>query len=154
MIRFKAFFLSFAFFSFVSCVFAFQADDILGKWITSDKDAVIEFYKCGNKYCGKIVWAKEPDKKDIHNPDPSLRNRPLLGATILEGFVFNGKDEWVGGRIYNPDNGKKYKCKLMMNSQDVLEVRGYLLLPFLGKTVEWKRINEFSNYYKGGKSHD
>ena len=154
MIRFRIISLFFILFFFISIAHAFQADDILGKWITTDKDAVIEFYKCGDKYCGKIVWAKDSDKKDINNPDPSLRNRPLLGATILEGFVFNGKDEWVGGRIYDPDNGKKYKCKLMMDSDNVLKVRGYLLVPFLGKTVEWKRINEFSKYYKGGKSHD
>jgi len=154
MIRFRIISLFFILFLFISIANAFQADDILGKWITTDKDAVIEFYKCGDKYCGKIVWAKDSDKKDINNPDPSLRNRPLLGATILEGFVFNGKDEWVGGRIYDPDNGKKYKCKLMMDSDNVLKVRGYLLVPFLGKTVEWKRINEFSKYYKGGNSHD
>ncbi|RLB11828.1 MAG: DUF2147 domain-containing protein [Deltaproteobacteria bacterium] len=146
MIRFKIISLFFLSFLFISVAYAFQADDILGKWITTDKDAIIEFYKCGNKYCGKIVWAKDPDKKDIHNPNPALRNRTLLGATILEGFVFNGKDEWVGGRIYNPDDGKKYKCKLTMDSENVLKVRGYLLVPFLGKTVEWKRISEFSKY--------
>ncbi len=119
---------------------AFTGDDILGKWITSDGDAIIEFYKCGGKYCGRIIWAKEPEKKDIHNPDPSLRTRPLLGATIFTDFVFNGNNEWKGGRVYNPDNGKRYKCKLTMESRDKLKVRGYLLCPIFGRTTVWKRI--------------
>ena len=125
---------------FAVIVNAFTGDAILGKWVTADGDAVIEFYKCGEKYCGRIVWAKEPEKKDIHNPDPSLRNRPLLGATILMGFRFNGKNEWKGGRIYDPDNGKKYKCKLSMKSKDRLRVRGYILWSLFGKTTVWKRV--------------
>jgi len=134
-----------------SLSFALDPDAIIGKWLTSDKDAIIEFYKCGKKYCGRIVWAKEPNKKDIHNPDPSLRNRPLLGATILEGFEFNGKNEWVHGRIYDPDNGKKYKCKLKIDKDGILEVRGYMLIPLFGKTVKWTRVDQVRKYSNQNK---
>ena len=36
------------------------SDDILGAWFNQAKDAKIEIFKCGNDYCGKIVWLKEP----------------------------------------------------------------------------------------------
>jgi len=134
-------FISIFFVSVLSYAFNVNANALLGKWKTADGDAIIEFYKCGNKYCGRIVWAKEPNKKDIHNPNPSLRNRPLLGATILTDFVFNGNNEWIDGRIYDPNNGKKYKCKLTMDSKDRLKVRGYILCSIFGKTTIWKRVN-------------
>ena len=133
---------------------AFSANDILGKWVTADGDAVIEFYKCDTKYCGRIIWAKEPEKKDIHNPDPSLRNRTLLGSTIFTGFVFNGDSEWKNGRVYNPDNGKKYKCKLSMDSKDKLKVRGYLLCSIFGKTTVWKRIESIPKRLERRKEHE
>jgi len=128
-------------FVFISIyTYAFSPDAILGKWLTADGDAVIELYKCDGKYCGKIIWAKNPTKKDIHNPDPSLRNRTLVGTTILKEFIFNGDNKWTGGRIYNPDNGKSYKCKLSMDSKDKLKVRGYILYSLFGKTTVWRRV--------------
>lgn len=145
-------FINIFLFTILAC--AFSANDILGKWVTADGDAIIEFYKCGAKYCGKIIWAKEPDKKDIHNPDPSLRNRTLLGSTILTGFVFDGNDEWKGGRIYNPDNGKKYKCKLTMSSKDRLKVRGYLLWPIFGRTTVWKRLSSVPKKLERRNDHE
>jgi uncharacterized protein (DUF2147 family) len=41
--------------------YAAQGDDILGVWNNEEKDGKIEIYKCDGKYCGKIVWAKEPN---------------------------------------------------------------------------------------------
>ncbi len=133
---------------------AFTADDILGRWLTADGDAVIEFYKCDTRYCGRIVWAKEPEKKDIHNPDPSLRNQTLLGSTIFTGFVFNGDNEWKDGRVYDPDNGKRYKCKISMDSEDRLKVRGYLLCPIFGRTTVWKRIGSTPKKLARRKGHE
>jgi len=40
---------------------AVGSDDILGVWNNQEKDAKIEIQKCGEKYCGKIVWLKEPN---------------------------------------------------------------------------------------------
>ena len=47
---------------------------------------------CGDELCGTIVWLSEPTlpdgrvKKDVSNPDPSLRDRTILGLTILRGL--------------------------------------------------------------------
>ena len=30
--------------------------DILGSWKTEGDDSLLEFFKCGEKICGKIVW--------------------------------------------------------------------------------------------------
>ena len=59
-------------------------DDILGQWNSDGGDSRLEFYQCGEKICGKIVWLKVPDyidsvdgplgktKVDLKNPDPAV----------------------------------------------------------------------------------
>ena len=47
---------------------------------------------------------------------------------------------WSGGRIYNPEDGKTYKCKLTLKDDNTLTVRGYVGLTIFGKTQYWTRV--------------
>jgi uncharacterized protein (DUF2147 family) len=126
--------------------------DILGVWNTEERDAKIEIYKCGIKYCGKIVWLKEPTYPagskegipntpmlDHNNPDLELRKTPLVGLPILLDFVFAGDNSWKNGRIYNSDNGKTYSGKLTLGSPNQLNVRGFIGISLIGGTTTWTR---------------
>jgi uncharacterized protein (DUF2147 family) len=140
--------------SIVLAAFAFAAgpDDVIGLWNTEQKDAKIEIYKCDTKYCGKIVWLKEPaypaaSKEgapgtpilDHNNPDPELRKKPLIGLPILIDFVFAGDNLWKNGKIYNSDNGKIYSGKIRLISTDQLDVRGFIGISLIGGTTTWTR---------------
>lgn len=121
------------------------ADQILGTWWNHEKDAHIEIYKCDEKYCGKIIWLKNPTedgapKKDKHNPDESLRSRPLKGLDILSGFEYSGDDKWEEGEIYNPRDGKTYSCYLDLLEENRLKVRGFIGFSLIGKTQYWERV--------------
>jgi uncharacterized protein (DUF2147 family) len=133
---------------------AYGADPgaIVGVWSTKDNDAKVEIYKCGNYYCGKIVHLARPNyppndkegmgglpKVDRHNPDPKLRNQPLLGLELLRGFHYDGDNSWTGGEIYDPDNGKTYKSQMTLPGPDRLNLRGYIGIPLLGRTETWTR---------------
>jgi uncharacterized protein (DUF2147 family) len=133
--------------------FAAAPSDILGLWHTAKKDAKIEIYKCGKKYCGKIVWLKESrypagSKEgvpgtpilDSNNPNPVLRNKPLVGVKILIDFVFVGPSSWENGRIYNSDNGKVYSGKMTLISRDKLNVRGFIDISLVGGSTTWTRV--------------
>ncbi len=113
------------------------AQDIKGKWLTEKGDAQVEIYEAANgKVNGKIVWLqKGPDTKDTHNPDKKMQGRKLMGVNILSGLS-KKKDKWEGGRIYNPENGKDYKCTIWLEGND-LKVRGFI--GFLYETQTWKR---------------
>jgi len=121
-------------------------DAIIGTWLNSSGKGQIQIYKQGNKYYGKLVWLKEPNdeqgnpKMDTKNPNASLKNKPLLGSVILRDFVFD-EDEWNSGRIYDPQNGKDYKCYLRLKDARTLNVRGYIGVSLLGRTEVWTRIN-------------
>ncbi len=124
--------------SFVLALIAWvgYAQDIKGKWLTEAGDAQVEIYEQNGKMNGKIVWLeKGPDTKDVHNKDEKLRSRKLMGVNILSGLT-KKDDKWEGGRIYNPKNGKNYKCAIWLDG-DKLKVRGYI--GFLYETQTWKR---------------
>ncbi len=116
-------------------------DAILGEWINAEKDAKFEIYKKDGKYFGKIIWGTGGDTKDSKNPDSKLRTRDLIGLTILNDFVFEGKNTWVDGTIYDPKDGKTYSCKLTLTSPSKLDVRGYVGVSVFGRTESWTKIN-------------
>jgi uncharacterized protein (DUF2147 family) len=125
-------------------VFAQNPDSIVGEWYTQEGTSAVEIYKCENLYCGKIVWLKNPkneegkDKVDTKNPDEKMRNRTLMGLSILSGFKYKGDDIWADGKIYDPKNGKTYSCKMSLDG-DKLKVRGYVGFSLLGRTAVWTR---------------
>lgn len=116
-----------------------KADDIIGEWLSQDKDGKILIYKSGDKYCGKISWAKEP-KKDFNNPDPKLRTRERVGSVIMLGFVFDADDkEWTNGTIYDPNKGKTYDATVKLADHNTMNLRGYIGISLLGRTAVWTR---------------
>ena len=120
-------------------------DDIIGIWLSANGKGQVQIYKEGDKYFGKLYWLKEPNgpkgnpKMDINNPNPALKNKPLLGTMLLRGFVFDD-GEWKGGRIYDPENGKDYKCYIKLKDSKTLAMRGYIGISLLGRTEIWTRV--------------
>jgi uncharacterized protein (DUF2147 family) len=122
-----------------------NADAVLGEWLTEGGKSAVQIYKCDDKYCGKIIWLKEPkhkdgsEKLDDKNPDPNLQKRPLLGMDLVWGFVYDG-EKWLDGGIYDPESGKTYYCKMTLVDNDTLKVRGSLgSVGLLGRTTTWTR---------------
>lgn len=120
-----------------------SSDAIVGKWYNTEKDAQVEIFKEGGKYFGKIVWLQDPHengkpKLDKNNSDKSKRNRQIMGMKLLSGFEFNGGN-WENGSIYDPKNGKTYSCIIKKKNDKTLEVRGYVGVSLIGRTVEWTK---------------
>ena len=118
-----------------------------GKWKLADGTAIVEVYKNGDSFNGKIVWLEKPNDpdgtpaKDKNNPDKNLRTRPLMGLNLLSGLKKDG-GEYTGGTIYDPANGKTYNCSMKVEG-DVLHVRGSLdKKGLLGRTMDWFRVKE------------
>jgi len=120
-------------------------DDIIGVWKDGQEKGQIQIFKQNGKYYGKIIWLKKPQdlngkpKVDKNNPNPSLRNKPVLGLLMLKDFKYNDH-EWSDGRIYNPSDGKEYKAYMKLKDKNTLSVRGYIGISLLGKTDTWIRV--------------
>lgn len=127
-----------------SRAFAQNTDGIVGQWYTENDRSIIEIWKSGNVYNGKILWVRDSLdeagklKLDKNNGNESLRKRTVVGMQMLSNLKFHS-NEWVDGSIYDPESGNTYSCKATLNGSK-LDLRGYILgMPFLGRTTTWRK---------------
>lgn len=118
-----------------------------GKWTTIDdntgkKKSIVELYKVDSKLYGKITYLYPREGRE-ENPKwtkctDDRKDKPLVGLQIVRNLKWDG-DEWYGGTIVDPENGKVYNVKIWLNpdNPDKLNVRGYIG-PFF-RTQEWIR---------------
>jgi uncharacterized protein (DUF2147 family) len=119
---------------------AIAAAPVSGKWMTTEKDSIVEVAPCGSNLCGRIIRILTPNPKgptvDANNPNPALRNRPIQGLAILTGFADNGKN-WIGS-IYDPRRGKSFKSYLTRLGDGNLQVKG--CIGFLCQSFVWTPV--------------
>lgn len=125
--------------------FTLSSQTIFGKWNSKNDetgkiDSVVEVYEKDGKAFAKIVDIKNPDRKNAvcDACEGENKNKPILGLNILTGLEKDG-DEWSGGKILDPRNGKIYKCYIKLEGDDKLKIRGYVGFALMGKTTYWER---------------
>lgn len=119
-----------------------------GLWKTIDDKtgkvkSLVRIQESGGEFQGKIEKLFRDVDQD-QNPkcdkcEGSNKDQPLIGLTILFNIKKDG-DEYNGGKILDPANGKLYSSKLkLIDSNKKLEVRGYVGMPMFGRTQTWLR---------------
>jgi uncharacterized protein (DUF2147 family) len=63
-----------------------------------------------------------------------------MGLVMLWNFTNTGDNLWENGFIYDPRDGKTYKCKMTLESSDILNVKGFIGVPLFGRTNAWTRV--------------
>lgn len=120
--------------------------EVLGKWKTIDESgketSVIEIFERTGKVYGKIIKIfpgpkdqKDPVCEQCDQGDPRYRKK-IIGMEILQDLQ-KAEDEYAGGSILDPKNGKVYRCRIWREGAE-LKVRGYLG-PFY-RTQTWKKV--------------
>ena len=144
------FFIFFASWAFTSVLHA-QNLSPEGHWKTiSDKTgearSFVKIWIDKGKLLGKI---DKLIRKPGQDPNPlckkcqgEKKDQPIIGMTILWDLT-QDDDEWNGGYILDPDNGKSYRCivKVVDNGRK-LHVRGYIGFSLFGRTQAWHRVHE------------
>src|SRR5512137_491547 len=86
----------------------------IGRWKTIDDashkpKSIVEIYDQGGKLYGKIIKLfREPGEEADPKCDKctgAKKNQRVIGMVFLEGLTQDG-DEWKGGTITDPANGK------------------------------------------------
>jgi uncharacterized protein (DUF2147 family) len=127
-----------------------KGDNIIGNYL-STKDGVkskIKITKEANgTYKAQVYWveraldAKGNKRKDVKNPNKSLRNVDIDKVVLIKGLKYDAKDkEWTDSKIYDPGSGKIYSVDIEFKDANTLKVYGNIL--GIGKTVYWTRIEE------------
>jgi uncharacterized protein (DUF2147 family) len=116
-------------------------DELLGKWENEDATARFELFKTGNTYNANPLADNGQPKLDINNPDKILRNRPIIGLTILTGLQFSvNNGMWIGGKIYSPEKGEAVACKIKLTNKNALSL--IASKGIFSVTKKWKRYDK------------
>lgn len=122
------------------------AADPVGTWQTTDGKACIRTEHCGPEdagLCAYLVWMEYPfDRdgapiRDVENPDPGKRSRPVLGEEIMVGLK-PGSGGRYAGKVYNFGDGKRYDVVLWSDDLPSLSIMGCAPGIFCG-TQTWSR---------------
>ena len=67
------------------------------------------------------------------------KDQPVIGMVFMSGLRKAG-DEYTGGEILDPDDGKVYRSKMtLIDGGRKLKVRGYIGVPLFGRSQIWVR---------------
>ena len=132
---------------FMSYSFLGFSQSIFGKWKTIDDrtgnpKAIISIYERDGLMYGEVLQIVEKGKEDslCVKCDGDMKDKPVVGMTIIEGLKENEDGEWKGKTLFDPEQAMTFRCKIWLNPDDSneLKVRGYLA--FIYRTQTWIRV--------------
>jgi uncharacterized protein (DUF2147 family) len=123
------------------------AEGAVGRWKTIDDKtgqvkSIVEISQASNgSLTGKVVEILKSDK----GPNPvcdgcsgERKGKPIKGMTILWNLKPDGANQWAGGTILDPANGKTYKSKAELQpGGGKLDVSG--CIAFICRAQTWVR---------------
>ncbi len=132
--------------------FVYAADlSPLGLWKTIDDNTgqprgFVRIREVNGQYEGKVekIFPKpgEPPNPNCEKCQGNRRNEPVMGMIILWGLTRQG-DEYQGGEILDPENGKVYRAQMkLLDSGQKLDVRGFIGFSLFGRSQIWIREGE------------
>lgn len=125
-----------------------DSKSVVGRWKTIDDEtgtpkSVVEIFQDGDVVKGRVLEVLNPSE-----PDPvckeckgDKKDKPIKGLEIMWGLKETTPgEEWTGGEILDPKNGKTYRCRLRLEDDGrKLDVRGFIGFAFVGRSQTWHR---------------
>jgi uncharacterized protein (DUF2147 family) len=117
-----------------------------GTWRLSSGNVTIRVSQCGGQnLCATIVGLAQPlnkkgqPKTDKDNPNPALRNRRIIGLTVVNGMKPAGANTWRGS-IYNADDGRTYSGSATVAGNSLI-IKACILGGLACKKRHFVRVN-------------
>lgn len=125
-----------------------MSQSLSGKWMTYNEQtgsplSVIEIEQTGKSIEGRVAQILlEP----FQGEDPicskctgERKDKKVVGMNFLWGFK-REDDAWSSGKILDPESGEVYACKLWLEDENTLKVRGYAgMFDLFYRTQTWQR---------------
>jgi uncharacterized protein (DUF2147 family) len=122
-----------------------KLENAVGHWQVVNSDGTqggqVETYIEHGKLFGKVTGARPGRALDsVCDKCPgALKGQRIMGMVVIRNFHPEG-DDWVGGTVVDPENGKEYKGKMWAIGTDKLGMRGFVGISLLGRSATWIRI--------------
>jgi uncharacterized protein (DUF2147 family) len=126
-----------------------KADNIVGEYLTDrgGKKSKVRITKnAQGTYDAQVFWVEQPydengkKRKDVKNPDKSLRNVDIDNVVIVKGLKYDAEDKiWSGAKIYDPTKGMHFKTEAEFVSANKLKLCA-IVMGFKAQTIYWQKI--------------
>ncbi len=123
---------------------AFAQNSIFGKWKsvddeTGEEKSIVEIFKKNGKAYGKIIKILGEEHQNVTcdkcDDDDPRKDKRVIGMEIIKALEWDD-DEWDGGTILDPEDGKVYKCKMWVKNGNLI-LRGYIGFSLIGRSQTW-----------------
>jgi len=126
-----------------------QSKSPVGFWktiddVTGEPKAIVEIQEVSGVLRGVIrkTFVKPTDKTTCDLCPGDKKDKPFVDMVILWGLS-KDEEEYTGGSILDPKNGKTYKAKVaLIENGEKLKVRGFIGFSLLGRTQIWHRSTQ------------
>ena len=122
-----------------------KLQNAIGHWQVINNDGTpggqVETYLENGTLFGRVSGARPGRAPDsvCDKCSGDLKSQRILGMIIIRSFHPEG-DDWVGGTVVDPENGKEYKGKIWAIGNDKLGMRGFVGISLIGRTATWAKI--------------
>lgn len=116
-----------------------DASKVAGVWQSQSGITRVKVSPCGAGLCGHVVWQRSPSK-DVYNPDPSKRERPIVGLQLVSNMKQVSPNEWSGA-IYNYEDGQTYRGKVKVVSANAIEIGGCVMGGMICQSKTWTKVD-------------
>ena len=123
---------------------------ILGEYLTErggTKSKVRVTKNADGTYKAQVFWVEKlydesgNKRKDVKNPDKSLRDVYVDEIVLVKGLKYIAEDkEWGDAKIYDPTMGIKVNATAEFTDANTLKLRGTIM--GIGKTLYWTKLSE------------
>ena len=119
----------------------------IGVWQTvSDKTgevtSLVRIYEERDRLFARVekVLVTEGVPKTCERCRDERKGQPLVGLLIMRNMKKDG-NEYNGGDVLDPENGKVYRAKMKLDSTGTrLTLRGYVGISLFGRSQTWRRV--------------
>lgn len=125
-----------------------NGDNIVGEYLTDrggSKSKVRVSKNSNGTYNAQVFWVEKPfddkgnKRKDVKNPDKSLRNVDIDQVVIVQGLKYDKEDKtWGDAKIYDPSKGIRVNVTAEFVEAKKLKLRGTIF--GIGTTLYWTKI--------------
>lgn len=118
------------------------AQSAIGVWKTIDDEtgkarSHVEIFEKNGKLHGKVIKLIDPESEVCNTCSGDRKGKPLVGMEIMWDMKKSGST-WKSGKIFSPTKDKTYSCKIWLEDDNTLKVRGYIALFY--RTQTWHRL--------------
>jgi uncharacterized protein (DUF2147 family) len=106
---------------------------LLGRWWNSDGSVAVDVARCGERLCGKVVYAEKKQQDKARRAGVTQ----MMGLAVMRNFKGAGPGHWKG-TVFVPERNREFRSTITRLASDQVKVEGCMLL-ILCQHETWKR---------------